>query len=138
MKSKIFIVCAIFFLIIIAGCGNNNADKNIGENFCTVTDDSGREINFAKKPERIAVVSSSFLEPLHEVGGEIVGRPSSKIKSPDFAKNAAEIGAVYQIDTEKLLACNPDLVIINKGMNERLADILNDNKISYVVADMKT
>ena len=138
MKAKLSILSAIFFLIMLAGCGNDNATTDGGgKNFCVVTDDSGREVKLSKKPERIAVTSASFLEPLHAVGGEVVGRPSSKTKSPDFAKDAAEIGAVYQIDTEKLLACNPDLVIINKGMNERLADVLNGNKISFVIVDMK-
>ena len=138
MKATLLILSAIFFLIMLAGCGNNNATTDGGgENFCVVTDDSGREIKLSKKPERIVVTSASFLEPLHAVGGKVVGRPTSKTKSPDFAQDAAEIGAVYQIDTEKLLACNPDLVIINKGMNERLADVLNSNKIPFVVVDMK-
>ena len=138
MKATLLILSAIFFLIMLAGCGNDNAtSENSGENFCVVTDDSGREVKLSKKPERIVVTSASFLEPLHAVGGKVVGRPTSKTKSPDFAQDAAEIGAVYQIDTEKLLACNPDLVIINKGMNERLADVLNSNKIPFVVVDMK-
>ena len=138
MKATLLILSAIFFLIMLAGCGNNNATTDGGgENFCVVTDDSGREVKLSKKPERIVVTSASFLEPLHAVGGKVVGRPTSKTKSPDFAQDAAEIGAVYQIDTEKLLACNPDLVIINKGMNERLADVLNSNKIPFVVVDMK-
>ena len=130
----------IFILAVMAGCGNDSAtpaasDKNI---FCTVIDDAGRTVELAKKPERIVVVSASFLEPLNAVGGEVVGRPISKNKVPDFAKDAAEIGAVYQIDTEKLLACKPDLVIINKGMNERLSNILEENKIPFVIVDMKT
>ena len=138
MKARALILSAIFFLIMLAGCGNNNATVNSGgENFCVVTDDSGREVKLVKKPERIAVTSASFLEPLHAVGGEVVGRPSSKTKSPDFAQDAAEIGAVYQIDAEKLLACNPDLVIINKGMNERLGEVLNGNNIPFVIVDMK-
>ena len=140
MKAKALILSAIFFLIILAGCGNDNATPapaSGGENFCVVTDDGGREVKLSKKPERIVVTSASFLEPLHAVGGEVVGRPSSKTKSPEFAKDAAEIGAVYQIDTEKLLACTPDLVIINKGMNERLGDVLSGNNIPFVIVDMK-
>ena len=139
MKARALILSAIFFLMMLAGCGTNNAttENGGGENFCVVTDDNGREVKLAKKPERIVVTSASFLEPLHAVGGEVVGRPTSKTIAPDFAQDAAEIGAVYQIDTEKLLACNPDLVIINKGMNERLADVLNANKIPFVIVDLK-
>ena len=138
-KKFALIAVLIFILSAVTGCGNENVEKTSGEkNFCVVTDDTGRQVEILKKPERIVTTSASFLEPLGEVGGAVVGRPSSKIKIPDFAKDAAEIGAVYQIDTEKLLACNPDLVIINKGMNEKLSAILDENKIPFVIVEMKT
>ena len=144
MKIKAMLCGAIFFLTTLTGCGADNSAsenkilENVSENFCSVTDDAGREVKLSEKPKRVAVVSASFLEPFHAVGGEVVGRPTSKTKVPDFAKDAAEIGAVYQIDAEKLLACQPDFVIINKGMNEKLADILNQNKIPFVIVDMKS
>ena len=137
MNAKIFSILLILLAILITGCGADNAAVKTSNNFCTVTDDSGREISLAAKPARVVTVSASFLEPLHEVGLDVVGRPNSKYEIPEYAKNAAEIGAVYQIDTEKLLACQPDLVIINKGMNERLGDLLTANKINFFVADMK-
>ena len=137
MRAKIFFIVSIFIMILVAGCGGQNETAKTANNFCTVTDDSGREITLDKKPARVVTVSASFLEPLHAVGLDVVGRPSSKYEIPEYAKDAAEIGAVYQIDTEKLLACQPDLVIINKGMNERLGDLLTENKINFFVADMK-
>ena len=139
MQKKILLFAILILIFIATGCGNETAEKtSSGKNFCVVTDDTGRQVEILKKPERIVTTSASFLEPLGEVGGAVVGRPSSKIKIPDFAKDAAEIGAVYQIDTEKLLACNPDLVIINKGMNEKLSAILDENKIPFVIVEMKT
>ncbi len=141
MHKNFYILAILFFVLsIVTGCGNENtdADNSNSKNFCVVTDDSGRKVELAKKPERIVSVSASFLEPLGEVGGTVVGRPSSKVKLPDFAKNATDIGPVYQIDTEKLLSCNPDLVLINRGMNEKLSTILDENKIPYVVIEMKS
>ena len=137
---KKFKYCFLLLIISLIFSGCNSASYSVEKNensFCVVVDDSGREVTLLQKPERIVVTSASFLEPLNAVGGEVVGRPSSKTKLPDFAKDAADIGPVYQIDTEKLLACQPDLVILNKGMNERLAEILNTNSIPFVVADMK-
>ena len=93
-------------------------------------------MTLAKKPERIVVTSASFLEPLHAVGGDVVGRPDSK-STPDWAKDKTSIGRVYNVDLEKLLACAPDLVIANKGMNEKLLQPLEINKIPCVVVDMK-
>ena len=84
------------------------------------------------------MLSASFLEPLHAVGGDVVGRPDSKTQMPDYAKDKASVGAVYQIDMEKVLACKPDLVIVNKGMNEKLVPTLEENNIPALVLDMKS
>ncbi len=130
------------FLTLSSGCGAGadagKADPAAEGSFCVVEDSSGRSVDLKKKPERIVVTSVSFLEPLHAVGGSVAGRPDSKTKMPDFAKDAAGIGKVYQIDAEKLLACEPDLVIINQGMNEKLLEILDNNGIPAIVTAMKS
>ena len=129
------IIAAIFSL---TGCGAEKVESVPDKIFAIVDDDIGRKVYVVKKPERIVVTSASFLEPLHEVGGNIAGRPESKTNTPDWAKDIPSIGHVYQIDVEKLLACTPDLVIVNKGMNEKLLDVLDANQIPAVVIDMKT
>ena len=45
---------------------------------------------------------------------------------------------MYQIDAEKILALSPDLVIINKGMNEKLIETLAANNIQTLVIEMKS
>lgn len=130
-------------LLMAVGCGEQPApavsDRGSGAMgaFAVIRDDLGREVTLAKKPERIVVTSASFLEPLHEVGGDVVGRPDAKLALPDFAKDKPSVGRVYQIDLEKVLACTPDLVILNKGMNEKLIQPLTANGISVIVMDMK-
>ena len=129
----------VVMLAILAGCGAKEAAKTEqGANFAVIKDDMGREVALGKKPERIVVLSASFLEPLHAVGGDVVGRPDSKTKMPDYAKDKASVGEVYQIDVEKVLACQPDLVIVNKGMNEKLLSTLEANGIPSIVIDMKS
>ena len=127
------------WLFALAGCGEKPApaSSDAGRAFAVVRDDLGREVTFEKKPERIVVASASFLEPLHAVGGDIVGRPDAKLSLPEFAKDKPSVGRVYQIDLEKVLACTPDLVIVNKGMNEKLVQPLTTNGISVLVMDMK-
>ena len=135
------IICA-FVLAATIGCGGGApAEKPAGgaaksEAFATLKDDLGREVTLPKKPERIVVTSASFLEPLHAVGGDVVGRPDSK-SLPDWAKDKTSIGRVYNVDLEKLLSCAPDLVIANKGMNEKLLQSLEINNIPCLVVDMK-
>ena len=106
--------------------------------FATVEDDLGNKLTLNKKPEKIVVTSASFLDPLHLMNANIVGRPDSKNKTPDWAKDIPSIGKVYQIDVEKILACNPDLVIINRGMNEKLLGVLAENRIPCIVVETKT
>lgn len=128
-------------LMAFAGCGTQGAKEQAASSasaFATIEDDLGREVVLGKKPERIVVTSASFLEPLHKVGGDVVGRPDSKTQMPDYAKDKASVGKVYQIDTEKVLACEPDLVIINKGMNEKLVDTLEASGIKTLVVDSKS
>lgn len=137
--EKIFaLITVIAVIFFIAGCGADKVESVPDKVFAIIDDDIGRKIYLEKKPERIAVTSASFLEPLHEVGGNVVGRPDSKNNMPDWAKNISSVGHVYQIDVEKLLACTPDLVILNKGMNEKLLNVLDENQIPALVLDMKT
>ena len=138
MKQWTLILLAVFSLVL-AGCGAPAA-QNAGERqaYAVITDDSGRTVSFDKKPERIVVTSASFIAPLYAVGGEVVGRPVTKSKVIPEAESAATIGPVYQIDTEKIIALTPDLVIINKGMNEKLIETLAANNIKTLVIEMKS
>ncbi|MBR4904981.1 MAG: ABC transporter substrate-binding protein [Selenomonadaceae bacterium] len=130
--------CALLF----SGCGGEKVSEPVEveqmQTFAEITDDLDRKIILSSKPTRIVVTSASFLEPLNSVGGAIVGRPDSKNKMPDWAKDLPSVGAVYQIDMERLLSCAPDLVIVNKGMNEKILPVLEENKIPALVIEMKT
>lgn len=141
MKRFTFVFMCIAMVIsvmLITGCGSHKDTAASNNVYAKITDDMGRTVSLQKKPERIVVLSASFLEPLHAVGGDVVGRPDSKTNMPDWAKDKQSVGAVYHIDIEKVLACNPDLVIINKGMNEKLIKTFDDNHIPSIVIDMKS
>lgn len=143
MKKRLWLVClCVCLLIACLGCGPKKPGTDTagsgGPAFAVLQDDLGRTVTLAAKPQRIVVLSASFLEPLHEVGGDVVGRPDSRTFMPDYAKDKPSVGKVYNIDLEKVLACAPDLVIINKGMNEKLLQSLETNKIPAVVVDMKS
>ena len=138
--KKIFFAVTFGMCIFFSACSQDSSlsVRNNVESFVTIEDDLGNEIIFKEKPKRIVVTSASFMESLHSVGANIVGYPESKNKAPEWAKDIPNIGHVYQIDVERLLACNPDLVVINAGMNEKILDILNKNDISALVIKMKT
>ena len=128
--------------LIVTGCGGEKISAPVevqqSQVFATITDDAGRTVTLPTKPTRIVVTSAGFLEPLNAVGVAVVGRPDSKNQMPDWARDLPSVGHVYQIDTERLLACAPDLVIVNKGMNEKLLPLLDENKIPALVVELKT
>ena len=138
MKQWALILLAVSSLVLTACGGAPAAQNSAAQSYATITDDSGRTVTFDKKPERIVVTSASFIAPLYAVGGEVVGRPATKSKVIPAAEGAATIGPVYQIDAEKILALSPDLVIINKGMNEKLIETLAANNIQTLVIEMKS
>ncbi len=132
-----FLLAAFTFFI---GCAGQKAAKTEQDDaaFAVIYDDMARKVVLKKKPERIVALSASFLEPLHAVGGDVVGRPDSKTKMPEYAKDKESVGVVYQIDVEKVIACRPDLVLINKGMNEKLISTMAENQIPALVIDVKS
>ena len=136
----VFVLLMGLSLLLAAGCGEQQKKTASDSSavFAEIKDDAGRTVVLQKKPQRIVVTSASFLEPLHAVGGDVVGRPDSKTKMPEYAKDKTSIGHVYQVDMEKVLACEPDLVIINQGMNEKLAEVLESNGIPTIIVKMKS
>ena len=142
MKRQLcaLLAAVMVLALLLTGCGGEQQKAADSSTFVTVTDDLGRQVELKAKPARIVVTSASFLEPLEAVGGAelVVGRPDSKTKMPAYAKDITSVGKVYQIDTEKVLSCQPDLVIINKGMNEKLVEALEGSGIKTLVLDMKS
>ena len=141
MTTKFFAGLLIAGLLV-TGCATEKNSPPVEvtqtQAFATVTDDAGRQVTLPNKPARIVVTSAGFLEPMHAVGCQIVGRPDSKNQMPSWARDLASVGQVYQIDTERLIACQPDLVVVNAGMNEKLLPLLDENKIPALVVEMKT
>lgn len=136
--KPVMLTLLALIMVGITGCGGTSTTRQAVEGQeIVVVDDAGRTVRLAKRPERIVVCSVSFLEPLQLVGGKVVGRPTSQMV-PDFAKDIPQVGKAVQIDVEKVLSLNPDLVIINKGMNEKLVRLFDDNGIPSIVIKART
>lgn len=138
---SLFILAIVIALSIIAGCGNQKQQMDTAdsaENKITVIDDLNRSVFIDKYPKKIVALSPSFLEILSEVDAELIGRPSSKSNVPENFKAIEEIGAVYQINIEKVVGLQPDLVIAYEGMHNKFIPILESNHIPVIVLKMKT
>lgn len=111
------------------------------DGYLKIADDAGRAIVLKHKPRRIVVLSPSFLDLLYAVGGKAVGRPNSSAKLgdlPEQGREIPEIGFVYHINVEKVVALQPDLVIAMQGMHDMLVPVLESNNIPVIVLQYKT
>lgn len=145
MKKLRGLICLITLLlccsIIFAGCGNEQkevASLEHSGDYLTITDDMGRQVILTNKPERIVPLSASFLEPLHAVDGKVVARVSAKTGIPEEDKALPQVGNVYNINIEKVIEAQPDLVIAYKGMNDKFVSSFEDNGIPVIVLEMRT
>lgn len=136
-------VCSLLLLTLMAGCGKQEKTEAPGKtkagSYLTLKDDAGRTVVLPKKPERIVVLSTSFLELLYAVDGQAVGRPGSRTADiPERAKTVPEIGFVYNVNTEKVLSLQPDLVIAFQGLNDKLIPLLESSNIPVLLLKMKS
>ena len=137
MKKIILMLCLLAVSVTMYGCTSKEIHKDSG--LMKITDDNGRQVAFSKKPERIVVLSPSFLELLEVLDGNVVGRAESTIvRTPDFAKNAAVVGFIFNINTEKVVELKPDLIVAYKGMHEKYIQLFEANGIPVVVLNLKT
>jgi len=139
-KKLCMVLVIISCFLMVVGCSKGAKENNPvdAQGYLTVIDDLNRTVTLAKKPERIIVLSPSFLEPLGAVDAKIIARPSSKNVMPEFAQNLEEVGAVYNINIEKIISLQPDLVIAYEGIHDKFLPILETNKIPVIVVKMKT
>ncbi|MDU4960811.1 MAG: ABC transporter substrate-binding protein [Sporomusaceae bacterium] len=129
----------LLFAVNIVGCGPKPASPPAAGAYLIVTDDAGRIVNFSKQPQRIVPLSSSFLDLLYAVGGQAVGKPSSKTGSlPPAARELPEVGHISNINAEQLLGLRPDLVIGFQGIHEKLVPIMESSHIPFLLIKMKT
>jgi len=142
-RNLIYLVCLLTMSsLLFSGCTSQSKEQPIVQSsteYLRITDDAQRTVVLAKKPQRIVVLSTSFLDVLYGVGGEAVGRPSSKTPAIFPASQmAGEVGFVYNINTEQLLSLQPDLVIGFQGIHEKLIPILESSNIPIIMLKMKT
>lgn len=106
----------------------------------TIKDDSGRTVTLEKKPEKIAAISGTILGPLYAVGGESIAKTDTKggAPTPEGSKDLPAIGHVANIDVEKLVQLQPDLVLAQCGIHDKYKEVFEQNNIPYIMLEMKS
>jgi iron complex transport system substrate-binding protein len=139
-KYSLFVIGVVVLLVLLTGCSRSRVPNSAGQanSYLSVTDDAGRTVVLPHKPEKIVVLSTSFLEFLYAVDGKAVGRPGSRTgQIPPAAQSVPEIGYVYNVNLEKVISLQPDLVIAFQGIHEKLIPVLESNHIPVLLIRIK-
>lgn len=137
--KKFFCLALCLLMFVIAGCASQEAKQQAAGKYATITDAAGRTVALDKKPERVVALNPSYLGMIDSVGGKIAGRATSKlVKVPPSMQDAPEIGFVYNINMENLVALKPDLVLAGKNQHEKFVPLLESNNIKVLELDAKT
>ena len=127
-------------MLALVGCGGNEKKAASVDNaYLQLTDAAGRHVVIAKKPERVVSLTPSYLSMIDAVGGTVVGRATSKVGViPPSMEKVPEVGFVYNINMESLIALRPDLVLAGRNQHDKFTPLLESNNINVIQFDAKT
>ena len=110
--SLLLVCCA--FCACLSSCETSDKKADSTYVFYSFTDSTGKTVNLPSRPEKVAVLFSSYAEIWTLAGGDV-----SVTVGESVERGFADIGALLvdsgsghsQIDLETLVASKPDLVI---------------------------
>lgn len=114
---------ALLLALLFAACGGDarrDAHARTDDTGIVVRDDLGREVRFPRVPRRIVSLAPSITESLFAIGagGALVGA-TSWCTHPAEAAALARVGDMLAPDIERILALEPDLVVLSIEGNRR-------------------
>lgn len=131
--AKAALACALALALGVApalsGCaGNNaasggdasNAQQGVAQDEAgyTFTDDLGREVRVTSH-ERVVAGMGSFADIWELAGGTLVGASDDAFADYDIDSKAAKIGDFSSLNTEAIIALEPDFVILTGAASGR-------------------
>ena len=106
--------------------------------FITVTDDAGRQVTLKGLPTRIVSLAPSNTEVLYALGlGDRVVGVTEYCDYPPEAKQKPKIGGFANIDLEKVIGLDPDLVLATSIHAKTVVSELEKRGITVVVVEPK-
>jgi len=127
---KRILTAILIFVLACAFCGCAAEKPGAAEVWYSFTDSTGTEVTLSERPERVAVLFSSYAEIWTLAGGEVTVTVGESIERGFAPADTplCDAGAGKTIDTELLLAAEPDLVIGS-------ADITAQAEVCRAMAD---
>jgi len=124
--------------LLSVSCGASLPTERRGEKQI-VTDEIGRQAEISKNPQRIVSLAPNITEMLFALGlGERIVGVTSYCDYPAEARAKEKVGDVLNPDLERIIALQPDVVIVSTATQlERLAQRLADLRVPVYVVDAR-
>ena len=108
------------FVLLLAACGEAPREAQSTD---TVTDDYGRTVVIPAHPQRVVSLSPAVTEIIFALGAQdlLVGR-TDFCSYPPQAASLPSIGGISNLNIEKILSLNPDLVISGSMVGKKVTD----------------
>ncbi len=138
-KSVIISVIAVIVIIFVLGTFETVKPQKNNDVYFTFTDSTGEFVTLTKKPERVAVLFSSFAVVWKEFGGMTSITVGESVERDICGDDVLLVddGAGKTINTELLVSYEPDFVITSADIpaQRETADILR--KAGIPVAELR-
>jgi len=124
--KKITMVYAVMLFVIVnmlAGCGGRTGKPVdvMPEGYC-FTDALGQEVAI-RNPERVVALMGSFAEVWQAAGGRLSGVTDDAFdeRGLELSEKTVSVGKYNSPNVEKIIALNPDLVLLSSETKEHTA-----------------
>lgn len=124
LNSAIFVAIIVCFAVPFSGCSEAEQNTETQKSAINFIDDDGNEINLDKPAEKIISLYSAHTENLFYLGAgdKVVGGH----KTCTYPPEAAFLEKYdYNGDPEKVIAANPDLVLIRPFIRRKSPDFIS-------------
>ncbi len=108
------------FVLLLAACGGHQGQVAVTD---TVTDDYGRTVVVPAAPQRVVSLSPAVTEIMFALGAGdlLVGRTDFCVY-PDAAGDIPSIGGISNLNVERILSMQPDLIISGSMVGKKFTD----------------
>lgn len=138
-KSVIISVIAVIVIIFALGTFETAKPQNSDDIYFTFTDSMGEVVTLEKKPERVAVLFSSFADVWKESGGTTAITVRESVERDICGEDVLLVddGAGKTINTELLVSYEPDFVITSADIPAQRETAEKLRKIGIPVAELR-
>ena len=147
MKKVLYLLLAV---ILLTGCSttdNKSKDATVNnestnEKMVSVSDSSGNKLSVKTSPQKVIAVSSSMAEIWMFAGGNLIGVSEDALGERNLGlseKDVEIIGTIKEPNTEKILAMQPDLVLLSQDITSHveLSRVLDEANIPYYMCKVE-